>query len=256
MPILATGSGSGSGAHRDACEIARPYMESGRADRPSSEPGVAHHRLYAVVGIHEVNGEKQAFIAAIVNHLPCVAHAEWITVFFMPFFPSPGRMVGIGWNDPDRVAFLKDTLGSFLGVTPKRGPIARTFRRLTGVACRRRVYYGFPETCLSSARKRNGCSKDCASQKRGTKELRVLHDNERDRRKRSICSAGRDLCLRLGSREAFPAWRSSEMDRAESRHCPTRRRCLCAIRPADKSFAECGWVKTFGIRLATLTHSR
>lgn len=174
-------------------------MESGRADRPSSEPGVAHHRLYAVVGIHKVNGEKQAFIAAIVNHLPCVAHAEGITVFFMPFFPSPGWMVGIGWNDPDRVASSKIRLVPSL-VSLQRGPIARTFRRLTGVACRRRVYYGFPEACLSSARKRNGCGKDCAGQKRGTKELRVLHDNERDRRKRSICSAGRDLCLRLQPR--------------------------------------------------------
>ena len=29
------------------------------------------------------------------------------------------------------------------------------------------------------------------------------------------------LCLVLAGREAFPAWRSSEMDRAESRHCPS-----------------------------------
>ena len=140
-------------------------MQARARDRPAGDPLVARDRFGTVVRVDEGHEEEGALVAAVVDDLTAETHAEGIAVLFMTLVPVPGRVVRVGRNDPEAVAFLHDGLGTADGVLPEGAEVAGAFGGGGHVAGRRRVDHGFKEAGMSLA---GGAGR---SRRRGGKRL-------------------------------------------------------------------------------------
>ena len=149
----------------DGGEVACADVQARARDRPAGDPLVARDRFGTVVRVDEGHEEEGALVAAVVDDLTAETHAEGIAVLFMTLVPVPGRVVRVGRNDPEAVAFLHDGLGTADGVLPEGAEVAGAFGGGGHVAGRRRVDHGFKEAGMSLA---GGAGR---SRRRGGKRL-------------------------------------------------------------------------------------